>query len=146
MEYAEYLFAENGHRRYVLTDDELSVTGKGLHLSLRLDGLEPDYRITRRRSPSFSVGIIGLFLSIAFGIYSAFYDTLDIVDLPLTFATVFTVISLLVLFSSLGTVVRAVFKSTAGPDVIEISRAGPDAARFDSFVSEVSSRIRRAGR
>jgi len=141
MEYTEYLFSENGYRRYALTDKEISIAGKGLNVTMQLEGLESEYRIISRRSPAFLVGVVGLVLSISFGGYSAFYETPDFISLPMTFAISFAAISLLVLFLSLGTVERAIFKSTAGPDLIEISQAGPDVEKFGTFVNEVSSRI-----
>jgi hypothetical protein len=146
MKYTESLFAEQGTHHYTLSEESLSITGKGVDITLHLKGLEPDYEIVQRRSPAFYVGVIGAVLATLLALLTvAGFPVADSVEFPLMLAAIIAVISLLILVSASGKVVRARFKSTMGLDAIEIARSGPDILRFENFIDEISRRIRRSG-
>lgn len=145
MEYTESIFAEQGERHYTLSEDTISISGKGLDVTLNLKGFEPDYRIVSRRSPAFYVGLIGMILAVVLGgTTAAGLDTTELVEHPMVLSVILAVISLLIISTSEEIIARAVFKSTMGPDAIEIAQRGPDVMKFDDFVGELSTRIRQA--
>ena len=145
MEYTESFFAERGKLHYTLSKDSLSVGGKGPPVTLQLKGLEPDYEIVRRRSPGFYVGLIGAAIALVLGLCAvAGFLGADLAEDSCALAVVITVISLICLFSCWRNIERAVFRSTMGPEAIEIARAGPDSSNFHRFVEELSRSIQHA--
>jgi len=145
MEYEEFLFSDRGRRHFILSEDNISVTGKGLNETFLLRDLEPEYRTVRQRSAAFYVGLIGAFLALILVLFTtAGFPVTDLVELPYVLAVIMAVISLLILFSSGRKVEHAVFKNTTGIDVLSIAKAGPHSSKFKLFVNEVARRVQNA--
>ena len=162
MEYEEFLFTGTGKRHFTLSEDSITITGKRLNITLSLEDLEPEYRTVRRRNPVLYVGLVCLVLGLLGLAVWPFQASIGISDLMISFgisdpessglkfqsfvwnssAVVFSVIGLMICFSSWTELEFALFENTAGIDAVSIVRAGPDSSTFDQFVNEVSQRIR----
>lgn len=141
MAYDEFLF-DGGTRHFALSEEDISVSGRGCNLTLLLKGLEPKYRTIRRRTTGFNIGLFFLCfgpllaaICLSFGLE---------MSLAVSFAAVSSLFGLLMLVCTFREVTFALFKTTAGTDAFSIARAGPDCERFDPFVEEISQQIRKA--
>jgi hypothetical protein len=81
MEYTESLFAERGKHHYTLSQDSLSITGRGVDVTIRLKGLEPEHQTVRRRSPGVYLGLIGLFVGLCFFVYGLVFNSEDMANM-----------------------------------------------------------------
>ena len=146
MEYKEFVFTGAGKRQFTLSEDSISVKGRGLNVTLLLKGLEPEYRTIRHRSPACYVGLLFLVLALVLGL--TVKAGFPIANLELhdayVLAGIIGTLALVVLLPSWRKVEHAVFKNTTGINAISIARAGPDSSTFDQFVAELSRRIRQA--
>ncbi|MHC4995868.1 MAG: hypothetical protein ACYTGQ_12540, partial [Planctomycetota bacterium] len=64
MKYDEFIFAENGKRRFNLSEDSLTIQGKGLDATFLLKELEPEYDTVKQWPGAFTIGIVGVLLGI----------------------------------------------------------------------------------
>jgi hypothetical protein len=143
MNYTDRLFP--GKRAYELRDKTIFASGttsngSKFEVTLEYAELNPTPERIWTRSPLFWLGIT--IVSMASGsIFALSVFQAEDKDFLLAMAYVFGVIGLVLVAASFRQIEIARFKFLAGIPALDICRAGPAKAQFDTFLTELKGRI-----